>query len=102
MTPQLTDGVLEIRFSAWEKLAGLLRDLRVPLASVSSVEVIPDGLTAFRGVRAPGLSLPGLCHLGTWRGSDGKTLVAVRRGQAAVRVGLQGERGTGLVLGVDR
>ena len=101
MEPRLTDDHLEIRFTPLERVLGLLRDVRVPLSSVRTVEVVADGVGAVRGLRAPGLSLPGVRHLGTWRGRDGKTLVAVRRGQAAVRIGLDGERWSALLLGTD-
>jgi hypothetical protein len=99
MEPRLTDDHLEIRFTPLERVLGLLRDARVPLSAVRSVEVVPDGMGAVRGLRAPGLAVPGLRRLGTWRAREGKTLVAVRRGQAAVRIGLEGERWSELLLG---
>ncbi len=101
MTPHVTDTHLELRFTTFERVTGLLRDLRVPLTAIDRVEVVDDGMSAVRGLRAPGLSLPGVRRLGTWRTRGGKTLVAVRRGQAAVRIGLRGERWSELLLGAD-
>ena len=100
-TLRTTDDHLEVRFTAAEKLAGLLRDVRVPLSAVRGVEVVADGLSAARGVRAPGLGLPGLRKIGTWRTRSGKDVVAVRRGQDAVRVHLAGQRWASLLIGTD-
>ncbi len=101
MTPHLTDTHLELRFTPFERVTGLLRDVRVPLSAIDRIEVVDDGIRAVRGLRAPGLSVPRVRHLGTWRTRDGKTLVAVRRGQGAVRITLSGGRWSGLLLGVD-
>lgn len=93
---------LHIRLSRFEKFAGLLRDLDVPLSAVRSAAAAPDGLAAARGVRAPGLGLPGYRKVGTWRGRDGKTLVAVRRGQPALVLELSGARYARVVVGSDQ
>jgi hypothetical protein len=98
---QRTDSALRLTFTPGEKLAGLVRDVEVPRTSVAGVEVVSDPLTAIRGLRAPGLALPGFRKIGTWRGRDGRTLVSVRRGQPAVRVELTGQRYTTLLVGDD-
>ncbi|MGR6965427.1 hypothetical protein ACU610_13265 [Geodermatophilus sp. URMC 61] len=90
-----------VSLSRTERLLGLLRDLEVPLSAVQGVDVVPDGLAATRGLRAPGLALPGVRKVGTWRRRGEKTLVSVRRGQPAVRVRLTGQRFDTLLLGVD-
>jgi hypothetical protein len=100
-TINLTTDRLQVRFRPLEKLAGLLGDLDVPRSSVTSVTVEPDGLAAARGIRAPGLGLPGVRKIGTWRGRNRKAMVSVRRGQPAVRIGLTGERYDELLIGVD-
>lgn len=92
---------LHLHLSTGEKIAGLIRDVRVPLTSVRQVEAVPDGLDAVRGVRAPGLGLPGHRAIGTWRQPGAKTLVSVRRGRPAVRVTLAGERYAALLVGTD-
>ena len=89
-TTRLTGDALEIRLRPWERLAGLLADLRVPLSAVREVDVLDDALTAPRGVRAPGLAVPGVRY-GTWRGR-GRQWVAVRRGVPALRLELDGQR----------
>ena len=100
-TAYLLDDALHLRFTVAEKIAGLLRNVRVPLSAIRSVEVVPDGLAASSGLRAPGLALPGVRRLGTWRGREGKTLVAVRRGQPAVRVVLTSQPYSVLLIGLD-
>ncbi|SET19577.1 hypothetical protein SAMN04488546_1612 [Geodermatophilus poikilotrophus] len=100
-TVTTTPRTLHVSPTRAERVLGLLRDLEVPLSAVRSVDVVPDGPAAARGVRAPGLGLPGLRLIGTWRGRGGKSLVSVRRGQPAVRVRLTGQRFDTLLLGVD-
>lgn len=97
----VTDSALTLRFTRREKIAGLLRDLRVPRSAVRSVEVVADPISAMRGLRAPGLSLPGVRKVGTWRRPGERTLVCVRRGQPAVRIRLDGQRHDTLLIGAD-
>lgn len=83
---------LRIELSWAERIGGLARDLEAPLAAVRSATLVEDGLTAARGLRAPGLALPGVRKIGTWRRRGEKTLVSVRRGQPALLVELDGAR----------
>ncbi|MFC7723636.1 hypothetical protein ACFQW6_00865 [Nocardioides sp. GCM10028917] len=102
MTTLTLDGTtLTVSFTRAEKVAGFLRDQHVPLAAVSAVEVVPDGLAAAKGLRAPGLGLPGRRKLGTWRSRTGKTLVAVRGHGPAVRLTLTGHRYATLLITTD-
>jgi hypothetical protein len=94
-----TGDMLEVRHTRWEKVAGLLRDVRVPLSAIDHIDVVPNGLTATRGLRAPGLAIPGRRKIGTWRGREGRQLISVRRGQPAVRVYLRGSGYDVLVIG---
>jgi hypothetical protein len=96
-----TPQTVRITLTRTEKVLGLLRNLEVPRSAVTSVEAVPDGLSATRGLRAPGLGLPGVRKIGTWRGAGEKTLVSVRRGQPAVRVRLSGQRFDTLLVGTD-
>jgi hypothetical protein len=91
-TTRLTSDVLEIRLTPAERIAALHGDLRLPRGSIRSADVLAEGLGAVRGLRAPGLALPGLVKLGTWRGRGGSRFVAVRRGQPALRLTLTGGR----------
>ena len=98
---QLHPPVLSVRLTTAEKILGFLRDVDVPLSAVRDVEVVRDAVAATRGLRAPGLGLPGLRMIGTWRGVGRRTLVSVRRGQPAVRVMLDGQRWDELLVGSD-
>jgi hypothetical protein len=91
-TIETTSGTLRVSLTRAERVLGLLRDLEVPLTAVRSATVVPDGIAAARGLRAPGLGLPGLRLIGTWRRRGHRTLVSVRRGSPAVRVELAGQR----------
>ena len=100
-TMQLSDSTLTVRLTRLEKIAGLLRDVEVPRTAVRAVDVVTEPLTAIRGLRAPGLALPGVRKVGTWRGRGERTFVCVRRDQAAVRIGLDGQRYDVLLVGAD-
>jgi hypothetical protein len=100
-TLQLTPTTLTVRFTRAEKIAGLLRDVEIPRAAIRSAEVVSDPLTGLRGLRAPGLALPGRRKIGTWRRPGERTLVSVRKGQPAVRIRLEGARYDTLLLGAD-
>jgi hypothetical protein len=100
-TLQVLPPVLSLRLTRGEKIVGLLRDVDVPLAAVRDVAVVDDAVAATSGLRAPGLGLPGVRKIGTWRGAGRRTLVCVRRGQPAVRVRLDGQRWDELLVGAD-
>jgi uncharacterized protein len=90
-TVQLSSGTIAVRLAGFERVAGLLGDLDVPIASVVSAVAVSNGLRATRGLRAPGLAVPGRVKIGTWRGRAGRSYVAVRRGPALL-LRLQGFR----------
>jgi hypothetical protein len=100
-TMTTTPQALRITLTRSEKVFGMLRDLEVPRSAVVSAEAVPEGLAALRGLRAPGLGLPGVRAIGTWRRRGEKSLVSVRRGQPAVRVRLTGQRFDTLLVGAD-
>ena len=102
-TIHLHGDTLEVRFTRAERISGLiLRDLRIPTSAVRAAVVVPDGLAATRGIRAPGLAIPGVRKIGTWRRRGGKSIVTVRRGQPAIRFDLAGQRYESLLIGLDR
>ena len=101
---EITPETLTVRFSTSERVLGLVRDITVPRSAVGDVTVEADALAAVRGLRAPGLGLPGLRKVGTWRGFGGaprRTAVSVGKGQPAVRIALLGQRWDELVIGAD-
>jgi hypothetical protein len=85
---------------ATQKLSGWVRDTEVLLSAIRSVEVVADAVHAPRGLRAPGLGLPGR-KIGTWRGGGERTLVSVSRDQPALRIELDGQRYDTWLIGTD-
>ncbi len=94
------DEAAVVLLTVGEKVAALRGDLRFPLSSVRSVEVLADGGGATRGVRGPGLPIPGR-RIGTWRRAGNKMLVSVRRRQPALRIALAGQPHGAILLGVE-
>ena len=97
----VSDDTLTVRLTPVSKVAGLLRDQVIPRSAVTAVEVVTDGLAAARGLRAPGLAIPGRRKVGTWRGRGVRRFVDVRRGQPALRLRLrlQGQHYDELLIG---
>lgn len=95
---RITDGHLEVALTRREKIAGLLGDVDVPVAAIRHVEVVENAFDAVRGLRAPGLAIPGVTRVGTWRGRGRRSYVVARAGQQAVVVDLEGQRYDRLVL----
>jgi hypothetical protein len=89
---------LQVTFTATEKLAGAVRDVRVPLAAVRDVTLVPRPSTAPPGLRSPGLAVPRRRWLGTWRRPGHQTVTAVERDQPAVHVRLTGARPDELII----
>ena len=98
-TVSMTNHDLVIELTTVEKVAALHGDIRIPLSAIAGVEVVPDALAAVRGLRAPGLALPGRARIGTWRTKMGAELVVARRGQPGVRFTLTGQQLASVLLG---
>jgi len=61
---RLTDDSIEVLLSRWEKVLGLMKDIRVPLADVSDVRVVEDPIRAAMGTGLKaGLRLPWLYYV---------------------------------------
>ena len=98
-TVQIENGTVTIHLTTGEKVAGIHGDVEFPLSAVTSVEVVPDALAAVHGMRAPGLSLPGVRKVGTWRTKEGSEFVVASAGQAGVRLHLKGEKLSSVLIG---
>jgi hypothetical protein len=90
-TLDIRDSELVLELTGWEKVAGLLGDLHLPLDDVRTAEVVADPLPLVRGLRAPGLDVPWRTKIGTWRQRRSRTVAVVRAGAPAVRVLLHGD-----------
>ncbi|MEU6969095.1 hypothetical protein AB0A71_15385 [Kitasatospora aureofaciens] len=85
MAGLLIDGDdLVVRLAWWERIVARRREVRVPLDTVTEVDVQPDRWRALRGVRIGGLAVPGALCLGVWRHKDGRDFVALRGHRHAV------------------
>ena len=83
---ELRDEEIRIELSLWEKIFGLMGSRTIPRSAVAEVALEPDPLGATRGLRAPGLGVPGRVKIGTWRGQGRKMFVSIRRSSPAVRI----------------
>lgn len=75
-----------IRLSLGERILAFRGDLRLPLADITAVDVVPDALAAVDGLRAPGLGVPGAAKIGTWRRRGGATVALVRGRGPGLRI----------------
>ncbi|GAA3441624.1 alpha/beta hydrolase family protein [Planomonospora venezuelensis] len=98
-TMTVTGGELVLALDRGEKVAGLHGDIRVPLTAVRDVTVVENGVAGARGLRSPGLAVPGRTKVGTWRRPGNRAFVTVRRGVPAVRVSLSGAGYDELLVG---
>jgi hypothetical protein len=74
---------ITLRLGLLDRVLALRGDARIPARDIAAIAVVPDGMAAVAGVRAPGLGVPGARKIGTWRRRQGATLAVVRgRGPA--------------------
>jgi hypothetical protein len=98
-TVEVHDQGLRLRLTRLERLLALHGDVSVPWSAVTGLEVVPDAYAAVVGWRAPGLGIPGLRLLGTWRTSHGSEFVDVTGHLPGVRVGLRDQPFVSLLVG---
>jgi hypothetical protein len=61
---RVTEDSIEVLLSRWEKVLGLMKDIRVPLADVGDVTVVDDPIRAALGTGLKaGLRLPWLYYV---------------------------------------
>lgn len=87
-TLTVEDDRLRIELTRFEHIAGLLRDVDIPLSAIRSVRQIGEPLAATRGMRAPGLGVPRRLKIGTWRGGGTKQYVVARHGESGLWIEL--------------
>ena len=92
MTLLLDQRQLEIVLTRAERLlAGQRGALRFERSSIARLQLTDDPATWLRGVRAPGVHIPRVVSLGTWRSAQGDDFVAVRHGRPGVVIDLEGD-----------
>jgi hypothetical protein len=64
MRIELSDDYLEVRLAGWQKLLGLMRNIRVPRGDISDVHVVSNPVheAMYSGIKV-GLRLPWLCYV---------------------------------------
>ena len=94
---------VQVVFGPLEQLGALRSTFQVPVSSIRSVSVSHDPFEAVKGVRAPGVALPGRMALGTWRSRrHGRLVVAAYRGRPALVLEVDGERFDRVVVSTDQ
>jgi hypothetical protein len=83
MRVRLTEDSVEVRLAPWQKLLGLMRNIRVTRADVSDVHVVQNPVREAMGSGIKvGLRLPWLCYVARTIRLD--EAFAVRRGVPAL------------------
>jgi hypothetical protein len=95
---ELDEKSITIGLERLERLWALRTRVTVDRSAVRVATAYDDVMSEVRGVRAPGLGVPGV-GIGTWRSRGGKDLVVVRRGQPGVVIELDGSRWRRFVIG---
>jgi len=90
---------LVVRLSTAEKLEAVHGEVRVPLDSVKSVEVLDNAMSAIHGIRV-GTGIPGSVAIGTFTSRTAKIFAVVHHDTPrGVRVTLEGDHYDELVVG---
>ncbi|MEV6926033.1 hypothetical protein AB0M46_16270 [Dactylosporangium sp. NPDC051485] len=97
-TATVTQDQLTIELTPTEHVLALHRDLHIPRAAITAVELLDDGYAAAHGLRAPGFDFPGRRLIGTMWTRGGHEFVAVRAGEPAVRVTLRDQPWTAVLV----
>jgi hypothetical protein len=101
------DAALTVRLSFLERLlAARSTDVVVPRGCVVRCFSVDEPWPLLRGLRWPGLSLPGVVALGSWRwrsaAGSGRDFVAVRGRGPGVVIDLTGHEFDRLLLSIDQ
>lgn len=91
VTLMLDSAQLEIVLSAAEKgFAFRKRNVAIPRAAITRVQLTDDAWTWLRGVRSPGTFIPATLAMGTWRYAGGEDFAIIRRKRPGVVIDLDG------------
>ena len=98
----IVDGdELVVRLRAVERIEAVHGEVRVPLRSVRTVEVLDDAVGAVHGFRV-GTGIPGSVAIGTFTSRDAKTFAVVHHDTPrGVRVNLEGAQFDEMIVGCD-
>jgi hypothetical protein len=90
MRIEVSDDSVEVMLSPWQKVLGLMRDIRVARADISDVRVVEDPVreAMMSGIKV-GLRLPWLCYVARTIRLD--QAFVVRRGVPGLSFAVRGE-----------
>lgn len=97
----ITDDQLTVAPQGLHKLWGFKSRIRVPLEHVRGATADPGIVHEPKGLRAPGLYVPGVATIGTFYREGEKHFWDVRHGSGAIVIELVDESYTRLVVEVD-
>jgi hypothetical protein len=90
---------LVVRLSTVERLEAVHGEVRVPFASIKTVEVLDDAMGAIHGIRV-GTGIPGSVAIGTFSSRTAKIFAVVHHDTPrGVRVTLEGDHFDELIVG---
>lgn len=100
---RVDDDTVWVELTRFEKVMAMRASFRFDRSLVERAVLVESPLKKLRGLRAPGLGLPGVAAIGTWRHGEGADFVAVRSGERGVLVELaEGAPFRRLLLGTSR
>ena len=90
MRIELSDDSVEVQLARWQKVLGLMRDIRIARADISDVRVVDDPVreAMMSGIKV-GLRLPWLCYVARTIRLD--QVFVVRRGVPGLSFAVSGE-----------
>jgi hypothetical protein len=101
-TLQVADGRVVVSFPTRQAVMGLARQVSVPLDSVRSVTVVPDGWDVDLGLRVGGTGVPRRLAFGRYRRrGGGRTFAALYCGQPALVIETSGGDWDRLAIALD-
>ncbi|MDY7542027.1 hypothetical protein KIV56_10515 [Cryobacterium breve] len=90
---------LEVHLTKAEKTLAFRReDIVVARENIRSVTITDDPWIWIRGIRAPGLEVPLVVAVGTWKFHGGKDFLAIKRRRQAVVIDLVDEDFSRVIL----
>ncbi len=98
-TIELTDTELIVHVQGLDMVLSFKSEIRVPLSHVEGVAPASEEAAAQKGLRVPGISIPGLTA-GTFYGPDGRAFWDVHDPANAIVIYLQHDTFTKLIVEV--
>lgn len=99
-TIDLTDAELIVHVQGLDRVLSFKSEIRVPLSHVEGVAPASEEAVAPKGLRAPGISIPGLTA-GTFYGPDGRAFWDVHDPDKAIVIYLRHDTFTKLIVEVE-